>query len=137
MPAFRPEMDRFNDSWEEDADGCHIWTRSVFNSGYAQFHPHKPRTPVIAHRWLFKRVHGFLPEVVMHHCDKPLCVRLSCLMPGTHAENAQDRQRKGRGRKSRVDLDALAKIKHLPRAEIAATLGVSESTVFRMLRTLD
>lgn len=87
-------LDRFDEKWKEDPTGCRIWDGSQDQDGYGHFQ-FKGR-PWMAHRWLFQLVHGFLPPVVMHHCDKPACVRISCLMPGTVAENNADRQRKGR-----------------------------------------
>lgn len=87
-------LDRFDVKWEEDQDGCRIWTGSVDQDGYGHFQ--FQGRPWRASRWLFLLIHGFLPSIVMHHCDKPACVRISCLMPGTTAENNADRQRKGR-----------------------------------------
>lgn len=92
---------RFVEKFEPDADGCLIWTSAVNHGGYALYTFAGRQWRV--NRLVFLTAHSFLPEVVMHRCDKPLCVRLSCLMPGTHTENNRDRARKGRGRKSKAD----------------------------------
>jgi hypothetical protein len=94
-------FEKFCSSYTVDADGCHIWHESTDKDGYGRFYANADRygTPNTdkAHRWIFEVVHGFSPPVVMHHCDKPACVRISCLMPGTIAENNADMTRKGRG----------------------------------------
>jgi hypothetical protein len=92
--ATSAHIDRFNSKWQTDADGCHIWTGSKDADGYGHFQFRK--RPWGAHRWIFLHVHGWLPPVVMHKCDKPSCVRIECLQAGTIAENNADRDRKGR-----------------------------------------
>lgn len=95
MPPFRPEIERFNEKWEPDADGCHIWTRATDRYGYGKFGPYQQQT-MKAHVWIFIYTHGFQPPAILHHCDKRACVRLSCLMPGDHASNMADMIAKGR-----------------------------------------
>lgn len=91
---------RFHASYDEDADGCLIWNGGTDKNGYGRFFAdaaaHGTPDTTKAHRWIFEVVHGFAPPAVMHHCDKPPCVRISCLMPGTNAENNKDMIRKGR-----------------------------------------
>ena len=41
---------------------------------------------------------GFMPEVVMHVCDNPSCVRPDHLKAGTYKENTADMFAKGRFR---------------------------------------
>jgi hypothetical protein len=92
--SIQERQEQFDAKWTPDIDGCHIWDGSQDQDGYGHFH--FQGRPWMAHRWLFLQVHGFLPSVVMHHCDKPPCVRISCLIPGTVAANNADRNRKGR-----------------------------------------
>lgn len=52
----------------------------------------------LAHRVSYFLVTGKQPgDVMCHTCDNPLCVRPEHLWNGTHAENAFDREFKGRG----------------------------------------
>lgn len=92
---------RFHASYVEDPDGCLIWDQGIDAHGYGRFYAdavvHGTPGTTKAHGWIFEVVHGFAPPVVMHHCDKPPCVRISCLMPGTLTENHNDMMRKGRG----------------------------------------
>jgi hypothetical protein len=119
-------MNRFNEKWTVDAEGCHIWTRAADKDGYGHFQ--FEGRPWGAHRWLFMVVHGFVPEYVMHHCDKPACVRLSCLMPGTALDNARDRDRKGRASDRRGGLCPTSKLTIVQVREIRAELQVGVLT---------
>lgn len=53
-----------------------------------------------AHRWIYTQTIGKIPrhKVLLHSCDKPLCVTLQHLTPGSHAQNTEDMLSKGRGR---------------------------------------
>lgn len=92
------DLERFMCKTERDpVTGCLIWTKSTDSSGYGTFRA-EGRTWG-SHRWIFREMHDYLPEVVMHRCDTPACVDWEkCLKPGTHAENQADAVRKGRVR---------------------------------------
>jgi hypothetical protein len=89
----------------DPASGCLLWTASTNDKGYPIFHASDAqgcRFTMGAHRWIFREKFGYLPEVVMHRCDTPLCVDWErCLIPGTHADNMTDMIRKGRDRHDR------------------------------------
>ena len=57
--------------------------------------------PEYAHRVSWMLAHGVdeIPEdrQINHHCDRPLCVNPEHLYLGTSKDNAQDRERRGRG----------------------------------------
>lgn len=96
-------LGRFNASWIEDQDGCHIWQGGTDKDGYGRFYADALRygTPDTdkAHRWIFQMMYGYAPEVVMHKCDTPACVNWKkCLRPGTPSENTRDMIQKGRHR---------------------------------------
>ena len=78
-----------NDCWE--------WTGAKGFWGYGQYRWH--RKTWLAHRVayiLYNEVE--IPEglCVLHSCDNPSCVNPSHLWLGTHADNAADRDAKGR-----------------------------------------
>lgn len=51
---------------------------------------------VLASRVVFYLQHGYLPEVVRHTCDQPLCLEPTHLVGGTHRDNVQDAIERGR-----------------------------------------
>ena len=84
-----------------DDDGCWIWTGTTVRnrSGMSYGRLKRGGKNHLAHRYAFERASGPIPPglVVRHRCDKPLCVNPDHLVSGTHAENARDRERRGRG----------------------------------------
>lgn len=77
---------------------CWCWIGALFtDSGYGQFwfNGTNRRAHVVAYEW----ANGPVPEglIVRHHCDNPVCVRPSHLEAGTHKQNAEDRDSRGRG----------------------------------------
>jgi hypothetical protein len=80
----------------QKTDGCWVWTGSVTGLGYGKFY--HDCTSTRAHRFVWASVHGSIPPglEVCHHCDNPPCVRPDHLFLGTHVDNMEDRDRKGR-----------------------------------------
>jgi hypothetical protein len=78
-------------------DGCWEWTASQQN-GYGAFGFGKRGQNVRAHRFSYFLAHGDVPDRkhVLHRCDNPRCVRPDHLFLGTDADNAADRDAKGR-----------------------------------------
>lgn len=81
--------------------GCWLWTGSLDRDGYGRVGKHG-----IAHRVVYELTKGPIPagHVLMHSCDHlhqgiegRRCCAPEHLTPGTVAQNAQDRGRKGRG----------------------------------------
>jgi hypothetical protein len=96
----RPALERF---WEkvDKTPGygpwgdCWEWTASC-RPIYGVFH--YEGSDQSAHRVSWQLAYGVIPDNlwVLHRCDNPLCIRPNHLFLGTHADNMQDRQNKGR-----------------------------------------
>lgn len=71
---------------------CWVWIAGLYPDGYGQFRQQR------AHRVSWGLHKGKIPKgkFICHHCDNPSCVRPSHLFVGTHQDNMEDRNRKGR-----------------------------------------
>lgn len=81
-------------------DDCWEWLAQKDKGGYGYLKNNKKNTR--AHRYAyehFKNNDQSIPSslCVCHHCDNPGCVNPNHLFLGTYKDNAQDRDRKGRG----------------------------------------
>jgi hypothetical protein len=157
MRKRRPIEDRF---WAKvdvsDPDGCWPWIGSRFSSGYGSLFSHiDPRTGnnrlVYAHRVSWELANGRkIPDgmSVLHSCDNPPCVRPDHLRVGTKADNAADREARGRWgprtgeRNPNRTLDEpqvrqiIVELQRLPRrsqASIAAQFGITQSQVSKIM----
>ena len=107
----KPIIERFNEKWkEEKATSCWLWQGSLNKSGYGFFRDGKM---VYAHRWIYE--HAYKKKLkdnilVCHKCDEPRCVRPSHLFEGTHQDNADDREFKGRGNQAQGSVHSQAKL---------------------------
>lgn len=86
-----------------DPNECWEWTRSRHVKwGYGQFKWKNPytgaRQVMHASRVAFWLIHGYLPEMVCHHCDNPACCNPQCLYAGDAVTNGADKAARGRGR---------------------------------------
>ena len=100
---------------------------------------------VKAHRASWEIYRGPIPTGmhVLHICDMPCCVNPDHLFLGTHKDNMDDRQKKGRTNAPRGEQQHLAKltieivleirISGLAASELARKYGVSKSTIGRVL----
>lgn len=131
-----------------ESGDCWLWTGYTKN-GYGALSVGNVDRYI--HRLSFEIHHGPVPEgqEVCHRCDVPTCWAPHHLFAGTHAENVADCVAKGRAfplphhrgeRNPKAHLtDAeVAALRALadtmPQREIAARFGVSQSTVWRLLR---
>lgn len=79
---------------------CLIWTGAQTVSEQDRIYGvirHDGRR-IRAHRWIYERLVGSIPDglLLRHSCDTPLCVNIRHLTPGSDADNAQDREERGR-----------------------------------------
>lgn len=81
----------------EDAGECWEWGGSRTVGGYAIVH--NGRRQMYAHRLSYEIHNGPIPDGlwVLHRCDNPPCTNPAHLFAGTAADNALDREQKGRG----------------------------------------
>jgi hypothetical protein len=80
---------------------CWEWGGARHPFGYGQFrvgNGTKRGKLIFTHRYAWELAHGAIPDnlSVLHHCDKPSCVRPDHLFLGTQADNTADMIRKGR-----------------------------------------
>ena len=77
------------------ARSCWPWTGDASRYGHVKIRGHTTS----AHRIAYEMTMGNIPAgmFVLHSCDNPLCCNPAHLRPGTAAENAKDRDAKGRG----------------------------------------
>lgn len=80
-----------------DGNECWEWMISRFRNGYGKFAVSREKTAK-ANRMAWELLFGPIPDgmCVLHKCDNPGCVRPDHLFLGTPADNARDRNSKGR-----------------------------------------
>lgn len=113
------------------SEGCWEWLGSLSGGGYGQFYlQHNKRTAnVKAHRISWALSNGQDPEdlFVLHTCDNRRCVNPAHLFLGTHQDNMEDRNRKGRQARQRGEACGTAKLTTSQVREIRNRQGAGES----------
>src|SRR5690606_10401012 len=76
-------------------DACWIWKGGTNKRGYGRFRSTKI---IPAHKFSYELAFGTIRSdlFVLHKCDNPRCVNPRHLFTGTHLDNMEDRQKKGR-----------------------------------------
>jgi hypothetical protein len=76
---------------------CWLWQGMLDKRGYGSMRFERKMQK--AHRVAWRINRGPIPDgmCICHACDEPACVRVAHLFLGTHADNAADRDAKGRG----------------------------------------
>lgn len=93
--------------------GPRFWGRAKVREGCWEFPknggPHRSKVYYQGKHWVasqlaYRLIFGPIPAgmCVCHHCDNPQCINPWHLFLGTHLDNMQDRQRKGRTAKPPV-----------------------------------
>lgn len=118
-------------------DECWPWIGKVDKDGYGFFWNPTPKIQR-SHRYIFFRTNGYLPEVVRHICDNPICNNPSHLLGGTQGDNNRDTVSRGRHRynpnlnkNTKLNIDQVASIRQDTRnnAEIAREYNVSREAI--------
>lgn len=104
-PFFGAPMERVMRRVEFDTNGgCWLWFGGVNSNGWVEYpmfwSGSKAKGQQRVHRAVYEHTQGPIPEglVVRHKCDVTYCVNPAHLELGTLKDNAQDRERRGRGR---------------------------------------
>jgi hypothetical protein len=136
----------------QKSSGCWLWTAGTFGGRYGQFRAGKQK--VRAHRAAWLLAGKTIPAglILCHRCDNAKCVRTSHLFLGTDADNARDRDLKGRTSKRPTtrlpgELNPAARLTEQQVAEIrrrnvggesqrtlAAAFNISQSQVGNIVR---
>ena len=135
--------------WDVTDSGCWEYRGPKFANGYGQVKING--IPTLIHRVSYEHNVGPIPEglVIRHTCDNPPCMNPKHLIPGTSAQNNQDRQDRGRtarGNKGRglfTDTEALAIRNEISSVEgqrgmgkmisrMSTEYGASESAIQRL-----
>ena len=95
-------MDR---AFPEPNSGCWLWMGTMITGGYGAVRVDNKL--IGAHRHSYEKFKGEIPEGmhVRHRCDMPCCVNPDHLILGTHADNMQDKKKRGRVKGCVVDSD--------------------------------
>lgn len=93
---------KVSDTHSYNGTPCQEWTKNT-RRRYGQFKLNRKMQR--AHRVAWMIAHGEILDGlhVLHHCDNPPCTEVSHLFLGTHQENMDDREAKGRGNRPRGD----------------------------------
>ena len=115
----------FYDKLQLNGD-CLEWTAGTFNTGYGQ-------TMAYGKVWKTHRLALELEGVdttghnVLHSCDNPLCCNPAHLRTGTHQDNMDDRN--SRGRQARGNHNGSAKLTEQDVLEIRAITGMYQKDI--------
>ena len=123
--------------------GCHICgSHDLDKNSYPRLRRNGKKFRM--NRYIYELYHGEIPEgkLVMHTCDNPQCINPEHLSLGTHRENMEDRQRKGRTKsgcehgKSKLSVEQVYYIRFKRTEsvkELADKYHVNETTIRKII----
>lgn len=102
----------FERIYPEPNTGCWIWIGKQTYQGYGQLHKKNNNGFLLAHRYSYFLHNGpfELSKLVLHHCDNSFCVNPDHLYLGDIQQNVRDRERRGRRKAPRGELNSRAKL---------------------------
>ena len=114
---------------------CIEYTGSIGNSGYGMDYDPDTQKTISAHRLAFKQANGYLPKVVMHSCDNPICINPAHLVAGTQSDNIKDCVSKGRYKsQQKLSLEDCEHIRSssFSSRSLAKYYGVNQKTILNI-----
>lgn len=119
-----------------DLGVCWEWKGSLDGWGYGALRTLEGRQEA-AHRVAYRVWVGPIPEdkILLHSCDVPKCINPAHLRLGTDAENARDRDSRGRSGSAKMTADQVLEIRRLRREtrltidDIAEMFGMSRDGI--------
>lgn len=116
-------------------DECWLWRGYRNKKGYGRFRETHAGLQVMAHRFIYERYVGPIPEgiSVLHRCDNPPCCNQGHLFLGTSSDNNADRHAKGRSRGPKGERAPSAKLQacDVLKIRLLATQGMSNRNIAR------
>lgn len=107
-------------------NNCLISTsHTLGNDGYPQIQRNSKRWRLS--RWVFYNNYRWLPEIVMHTCDNPLCINPLHLVSGNTKENSLDMKKKGRSPSGKNQFTGGQKLDDIKAREIKIKLSQGKS----------
>ena len=80
-----------------ELDECWEWTAYIAPNGYGRFLCRSDDWSRLAHRWAYYLTRGIRPVgLIRHSCDNRRCCNPTHLSDGTHQDNMDDRELRGR-----------------------------------------
>lgn len=95
----KDHLARFHSKWRGNEDtGCWDWIGTVHPNGYGMFGVWEEGKTYRASRYAYEKLVGTIPDglMVLHKCDRRVCVNPAHLFLGTAKDNSDDCVRKGR-----------------------------------------
>jgi predicted XRE-type DNA-binding protein len=124
---------------------CWEWTGCLHRTGYGELRREGKR--ILAHRLSYFLWNGEWPEICRHRCDNRKCCNPDHLEDGTHADNVNDRDSRGRGKwvrgeahpRFKVTMEMMEEVRFLrgegmTQQAIADSVGISQKMVSNILR---
>lgn len=111
---------------------CQEWVGNRLKFGYGTLKVNGKM--YLAHRVAWLIAHKQIPAnkpCVLHYCDNPACCEELHLFTGTKKDNADDRERKGRGNQPKGERHGRAKLldMQIPKVFYLRSLGLSQQKI--------